>query len=178
MGGMLGCLPMLLQMPIWIALFTGLNSTVELRHAAFLPVWITDLAAPDRLIVFGRSVWLIGDSFNFLPLLVTAAMFMQMQLNPSTSAAAPSEQQAQQQKMMKYMMPVMMLVFFYKAPSGLNLYIMASTTVGALEQYILRRHIRQQDELAAAAETVVSSASLRPRGNKPKKPKSPFQIKH
>ncbi|MDP7636299.1 MAG: YidC/Oxa1 family insertase periplasmic-domain containing protein, partial [Phycisphaerae bacterium] len=44
---LLGCLPMLLQMPIWIALFTGLNAAVELRHAAFLPVWITDLTGPD-----------------------------------------------------------------------------------------------------------------------------------
>ncbi|MDP6047469.1 MAG: YidC/Oxa1 family insertase periplasmic-domain containing protein, partial [Phycisphaerae bacterium] len=55
MSSMVGCLPMMLQMPIWIALWTGLNAAVELRHAALLPFWITDLAAPDALFAFGTE---------------------------------------------------------------------------------------------------------------------------
>ncbi|MCD6303665.1 MAG: membrane protein insertase YidC, partial [Planctomycetes bacterium] len=82
---LLGCLPMLLQMPIWISLWGSLNAAVELRHAAFLPVWITDLAAPDALVRWSGAISLplVGGlmgplrSFNLLPLLLTVAMFLQ-----------------------------------------------------------------------------------------------------
>lgn len=168
MTGMLGCLPMMLQMPIWIALFSGLNTSVNLRNAALLPFWLTDLAAPDQLITWPESIWLIGNSFNLLPILLCVAMFLQTKTNPSMGAAS-SPEQAQQQKMMKYMMPIMMLFFFYKTPSGLTLYIMASTTIGVIEQMVIRKHIRERDELLAAAETVVEVSGGGMRGSRPKK---------
>lgn len=177
MGGMLGCLPMLLQMPIWIALFSGLNSSVELRHAAFLPVWITDLSVPDQLLSFGSPLPWIGEYFNLLPLLLAASMYMQSKLNPSMSGSTASmtPEQEQQQKMMRVMMPAMMLLFFYKMPSGLNLYIMASTTVGVVEQYYIRKHIREQDELeGSGGEMTVKAPGKGSRSNRPKKPKGPF----
>ncbi|KKL10935.1 hypothetical protein LCGC14_2550850, partial [marine sediment metagenome] len=96
---MLGCLPMVLQMPIWIALWTGLQASVELRHAAFLPVWITDLAAPDALIDFGKVLFvfpMVGpiSSFNLLPLLLAVAMFLQQKYSPQAAAptATPEKQ--------------------------------------------------------------------------------------
>jgi YidC/Oxa1 family membrane protein insertase len=176
---MLGCLPMLLQMPIWIALWTGIQAAVELRHAAFLPVWITDLAAPDALVSFSGSVevpllgGLIGPiaSLNLLPLLLTVAFFLQQKFSP-TSAAAGTDQQAATQKQMMYMMPAMMLLFFYNAPSGLTLYIMTSSAVGVVEQYFIRRHLQHREVEQQATETLVRT---RLRGKRKKKSKPFFR---
>jgi YidC/Oxa1 family membrane protein insertase len=174
---LLGCLPMLLQMPIWIALWTSVQASVELRHAAFLPVWIIDLAAPDRLFSWGTPVPFIGTDLNLLPILLAVAMFLQTKLNPQMGQVAATEQQQQQQKMMRYMMPAMMLLIFYAMPSGLTLYIMASTSAGVAEQYVIRRHIRAKEATAAAKETTVAVPGKPPRKARPKKPKGPTWIK-
>lgn len=177
----LGCLPMFFQIPIWVALWTAVRVSVELRHAAFLPIWLTDLSTPDRLISFGTDLMLIGESFNLLPILLGVAMYLQMKLSPQMAGGAGAtttpEQQAQQ-KMMQLMMPGMMLLFFYKAPSGLTLYIMASTFVGVIESKIIRKHIRQKEAAEAAAETVVQGPGKGARSARPKKPKGPFWHKH
>jgi YidC/Oxa1 family membrane protein insertase len=167
-----------------VALWTGINASVELRHAAFLPVWITDLAAPDRMIEFGQAftIPLIGNltgpitSLNLLPLLLGVAMYLQTKLNPQMATASTPEQ-ASQQKMMKFMMPAMMLVFFYNAPSGLTLYIMTSMFAGAAEQWVIRKHIRERQEAEDAAETRVNVPGKHFRGQRPKKPKGPFKVK-
>ena len=188
-GGILGCLPMMLQMPIWIALFTGLNALVDLRHAAFLPVWITDLAGPDALIRWSDPIripllsgmW--GDvySFNLLPILLCVAFFLQTKFNPQMSgqpAVAASPEQQTQKKLMQYMMPGMMLLFFYQAPSGLTMYIMTSTFVGLIEQYVIRKHIREKEALEEAMETTIKAPGKRSRNTRAKKPKGPFWVKH
>jgi len=175
---LMGCLPMFLQMPIWIALYTGLNAAVELRHASFLPFWITDLAAPDALFTWSNPLPLIGASFNLLPVLLAIAMFVQQKFSPQSAQAAASPQAQQQQKMMKYLFPGMMVVFFYKAPSGLTLYIMASTFAGVLDQYFVRKYICQKEAAEAAAQTTVRVPGKAPRGNRPKKPKGPLWFKH
>ena len=180
----LGCLPMLLQLPILIALWTSINASVELRHAAFLPVWITDLAAPDAIVSFSRAlhVPLIGNmigpitGINLLPILLSVAMYLQTKLNPQMAGASTSPEQASTQKMMRYMMPGMMLLFFYNASSGLNLYFMASTFAGVAEQYVIRKHIREKEAAEAAVETRVAIPGKRFRGQKPKKPKGPFRF--
>ncbi|MGB2820524.1 MAG: membrane protein insertase YidC, partial [Phycisphaerae bacterium] len=188
---LLGCLPMFLQMPIWISLWGSLNAAVELRHAPFLPAWITDLAGPDALVSWETPILLplVGGmvgalrSFNLLPILLTVAMFLQMKFSPQVSqptAAATPEQEKQQQtqkRMMQIMMPVMMLLFFYNAASGLTLYIMTSTFAGVGEQYIIRRHIQAREAAEAAAVTTVKVPGKAPRGSRPKKPKGPFFIK-
>jgi len=170
MSGMMGCLPMMLQMPIWIALYSGLNAAVELRHAAFLPVWITDLAAPDALFAFGTDIWLIGKTFNLLPILVGIAMFFQSKLNPATATATTPEQETQQ-KMMRYMMPAMMLVIFYNMPSGLSLYVMTSMSVGVIEQILIRKHIREKEAAEAASVTTIKVGGKGFRESRPKKSK-------
>ena len=181
-GVFMGCLPMLLQLPIWMALYGGLQADAELRHAAFLPVWITDLAGPDAIIRFDRAVQvpLVGAvaSLNLLPLLLTVAMYLQTKLTPTPSAPATTPEQEMQQKMqkrmMQIMMPVMMLLFFYNAPSGLNLYIMTSTFSSVFEQMIIRKHIRERDAKAAATATEVIVPTKTPRDKRAKKPKGPF----
>ena len=174
-GQLMGCLPMLLQMPIWISLFSGLSSEVTLRHASFLPFWITDLSAPDALASWGADLWLIGPSFNLLPILLGIAMYYQSKLNPSMNAAGQTPEQQQQQKMMKILMPVMMLFFFYKMPSGLTLYIMSSTIIGAIEQKRIRKYIKEHQEILEKEEAekgvVVAAPGKASRDARPKKAK-------
>jgi YidC/Oxa1 family membrane protein insertase len=182
-GPLLGCLPMLLQMPIWIALWSALSTAVELRHAPFLPVWLTDLAAPDAVLNFAPfSIPLISGftgpihSLNVLPLLLTLAMYFQTKLNPA-SAGPTTPEQAMQQKMMRVMMPGMMLLFFYNQASGLTLYVMVSTAAGVVEQMVIKKHIQQREAQAAQVETRVSAPGKGFRGSRPKKPKGPFWFK-
>lgn len=110
-----GCLPMLIQIPVFIALFAVLRSAIELRYSSFL--WIRDLSEPENL--FAGMIPIVG-SLNILPLLMSATMMWQQKLTTGSSAATPEQQQ--QQKMMAVMMPIMMLFFFYSMPSGLVLY--------------------------------------------------------
>jgi len=179
-GMLLGCLPMFLQMPIWFALYTAVDTNVAMRHQGLFPPswhWITDLTAPDRLIPFtwfhlsGFHIPLVGfvDAVNLLPILLCIAMVLQMKLSPQMQMTQANPQQAAQQKMMMWMMPIMMLVFLYTGPSGLNLYIMASTFGGVIEQHYIRKHIKQQQELEAQGVVAVTAKI----GAKfePKKPK-------
>ncbi|MHB0946040.1 MAG: membrane protein insertase YidC [Sedimentisphaerales bacterium] len=176
----LGCLPMLLQMPIWIALYSAIYAGIEFRGAAFLPFWITDLSSSDAIFMLPAATAkipligsFIGTSFNLLPLLLGIAMFAQQKLTPS-SAPSSNPQAAQQQKMMLWMMPIMMIMFLYRAPSGLNLYIMASTTAGVVEQYVIRKHIREKE--AAEQSTLVPTTSKLGGKLKKKKPKPPIKF--
>lgn len=112
-----GCLPMLIQMPIYIALYSMLGNSVELYRSAFVG-WIHDLTAPDPYFV--------------LPLLTGALMFAQQKLSP-----APPDPQ---QKMMGYMMPVMFTAISLFLPSGLTIYILTNTLLTMLQQWWMNRH--------------------------------------
>jgi len=111
-----GCLPLLLQMPIFFALYQALIRSVALRGAHFL--WIKDLSAPDQIFVFKNSIPLIGNQVNILPILMAIGMFVQQKI----SAVKASGEAAQQQKLMSIIMPIMFGVIFYQMPSGLVLY--------------------------------------------------------
>lgn len=168
-------LPMFAQMPIWIALYGAIYASIELRGAAFLPFWITDLSAPDALVRFATvTIPLLGwkvESLNLLPLLMGVAFYLQQKLTPTQAAAPADSQAAQQQKMMMIMMPILFPLMLYNAPSGLNLYIMASTFAGVVEQYVIKKHIREKEEQAAAGMVAVTSKT----GGKVKKKKpKPF----
>lgn len=180
-----GCLPMALQMPIWIALYTAVDANVALRHEGLLPAswhWLTDLSAPDRLIpfsVFGVnepvSIPLLSnfmgslDAINLLPVLLAVVMFLQQKLSPQKAMAQSNPQAAQQQKMMLIMMPAMMFLFLYNAPSALNLYIMASISAGILEQKRIRKHLKEKEE-KEQTDTIVSTKKIKGK-SAPKKPK-------
>jgi len=172
----MGMLPMFVQMPIWIALWSAIYTSIDLRGAPFLPVWITDLSAPDALIRFPAiPIPLLGwtiESLNLLPILMGVAFYLQQKLMPTQqSAAATNPQMAQQQKMMSIMLPLMMPLMLYKAPSGVNLYIMASTFAGVMEQYVIKKHIREKEEQESKG--LISATSKTGGKAKKKKPK-PF----
>ncbi len=168
-------LPMFVQMPIWIALWSAVYASIDLRGAAFLPFWITDLSAPDALVRFSTiTLPLLGwkiESLNLLPILMGVAFYLQQKLMPSQASAAANAQVAQQQKIMMIMLPLMFPLMLYKAPSGVNLYIMASTFAGVFEQYVIRKHIRGKEEEEAKGLVAVTSKT----GGKVKKKKpKPF----
>lgn len=158
-GMISSCAPMFLQMPIWIALYTSLNFNIEMRHEAFV-FWIRDLTAPDMLIQFDAPVQvpLMGpvSGFNLLPILVGVFMFVQQKMmpKPKPPPGPPSpqaEQAAQMQKIMPYMSLVMSLIF-YNMPSGLNLYIGASSLFGTIEQWRIRKHLEHLKKQPSPAE--------------------------
>jgi YidC/Oxa1 family membrane protein insertase len=172
-----GMLPMLLQMPIWVALYSAIDVSISLRGAKFLPVWITDLSAPDALFSFPLvTLPLLGwrvSSFNLLPILMGVAFYLQQRLTPQQTNTAANPQLAQQQKMMAVMTTVLFPLMLYSAPSGLNLYIMASTFAGAIEMYVIKKHIEQQEQTASVG--LVSATSKTGGKVKKKKPKPFFK---
>jgi len=172
-AAIMGMLPTLVQMPIWIALYSAIYASIDLRGAGFLPFWITDLSAPDALFRFKAvTLPLFGklDSFNLLPILMGVAFYLQQKLMPSQQAAATPEA-AQQQKMMMLMMPLMFPVMLYTSPSGLNLYIMTSVFGGVIEQYVIKKHIQEKEQAKEQGLVAVTSKT----GGKIKKPKpKPF----
>ncbi|MCF7972206.1 MAG: membrane protein insertase YidC [Phycisphaerae bacterium] len=167
----MGFLPMLIQMPVWISLWSAINASVDLRGAKFLPFWITDLSMPDALFYFPQiTIPLVGwtlDSFNLLPVLMGVAFYLQQKLMPTQANAAANPQMAQQQKMMAIMMPIMFPLMLYKMPSGVNLYIMTSTALGVLEQHVIRKHIKEKEALEGRGLVAVTSKT----GGKVKKKK-------
>ncbi len=121
-----GCLPSLIQMPIWIALYSTLNYAVELYRSPFL-LHIRDLTAKDP--------------FYITPLLMGGVMFAQMRMSP----ASPD---SQQQAMMSVMMPIMITAFSLVLPSGLALYMLTSYLIGILQQLYVNHVDRKAGAVA------------------------------
>ena len=126
-----GCLPALIQLPIFVGLWQALNTSFPLRHESFL--WIRDLAAPDMMFHFPVEIPFLGNWFNLLPFLVVGLMLIQTKL----FAPPPTTPEAEmQQKMMKYMM-IFMGFMFYKVPSGLGIYFITSSLWAIGERLLL-----------------------------------------
>ena len=123
-----GCLPLLLQMPIFFALYQALIRSVALRGAHFL--WINDLSSPDKLFTLKNSIPILGNQVNILPILMAIGMFVQQKI----STVKATGEAAQQQKMMSIIMPVMFGVIFYQMPSGLVLYWFVNSTLMLIYQ--------------------------------------------
>ncbi len=152
-----GCLPIFLQLPIFIGLYKGLSLATELRQAPLIPgfYWCSDLSAPDRLFrwdgfmpdfLAGPTGWL-GPYFNLLPI-ITIVLFLVQQkmfMPPPTD-----DQQRMQQKVMTYMM-IFMGFLFFKVPSGLCIYFIASSLWGIAERKLLPKISHETEETPAAA---------------------------
>jgi len=125
-----GCMPMVVQMPIFFALYAVLRSNIELRYAPFFG-WIDNLAAPDVLFTMPFALPFLGTHFSLLPLLMGAAMIWQTKMGSPMSMSGPA---AQQQMVMKWVMPIMFIFIFYKMPSGLVLYWLINTVMSVWQQ--------------------------------------------
>lgn len=124
-----GCLPMALQMPVFIGLYSALSNAIELRHAPFV-AWINDLSAPDRLGTLALP-FIEPAGFPVLTLLMGVSMFAQQWMTPS--AGDP-----QQQRIMM-IMPVMFTFMFINFPSGLTLYWLVNNVLTIAQQYAMMR---------------------------------------
>ena len=111
-----GCLPMLLQLPVFIALYSVLGQSIELYRAPFF-LWITDLS--------------VHDKFFVLPVLMGITMYVQQKITPNTMDPA-------QAKVLQFM-PIIFTAFMLFLPSGLTLYIFVSTLFGIIQQYVFMR---------------------------------------
>jgi YidC/Oxa1 family membrane protein insertase len=111
---MAGCLPLLVQMPVFIALYQALSHTIALRNAPFF-LWINDLSQPDALFSLPFSLPALGNEFNVLPILMGASMWVQTKITPAANIGG-------QMALMNTLMPVIFLFMFYQMPSGLVLY--------------------------------------------------------
>jgi len=146
-----GCLPMLIQLPIFFGFYRMIQSAIELRGESFL--WVADLSRPDTL--FRVLPATLDLPFNLLPLLMGATMLWQARLTPASPGMDPM-----QQKMMKYM-PLMFLFILYNFSAGLTLYWTIQNLLS-----ILQMKLTKSTALASAA-PVVSSKSLAPTKKKP-----------
>jgi len=113
-----GCLPMVLQMPIWFALYRMLSNSVELYQAAFIPGWIDDLSSKDP--------------YYILPVLLGVGTYLQQKITPSTMDSA-------QAKFMLYFMPIFLTFIMIALPSGLTLYIFVSSVLSILHQIYMNK---------------------------------------
>jgi YidC/Oxa1 family membrane protein insertase len=139
-----GCLPLLFQMPVFIALFSVLRNTIELRGAPFV-LWINDLSSPDVLFDHGVNLPFLGSELHLLPLLMGVAMYVQSKTGGGSPTGGPAAGAAGQQKMMQTMMPIMFTVLFYGMPSGLVLYWLVNNIFSIVQQYIVHRQIESED---------------------------------
>ncbi len=131
-----GCLPMLLQFPVFIALFRALRTSFELRQRSFL--WIDDLSQPDALATLPFSLPIIGNGLNLLPLLWMGSMVLSQSLMPRPKTVDP--QQKQQQMMTKFF-PLLFGVMLYNFPAGLFLYFVTMSFLSIFEQRFIRRRL-------------------------------------
>ena len=132
-----GCLPLVLQMPVFIALFNVLQKTIELRRAEFI-FWINDLSAPDQIATLPFSLPFIGSAVSLLPILMGIAMFVQQKMTTSDP----------KQAMMTYLLPIVFTIMFFKFPSGLVLYWLVNNVLTIAHQYYLTRSDRMEQQQA------------------------------
>jgi len=120
-----GCIPLLLQFPIMIALFNVFRSTIELRQAGFI-FWIKDLSAPDTIITLPFSIPVYGQNVNVLPILMVLSQILQQKMSGTSGN--------QQQKVMMYVMTIVFFFLFNQFPSGLNLYYTLFNVLSIVQQ--------------------------------------------
>ena len=138
---MSSCLPMLIQIPVFIALFNVLRSAVELRYAPFL--WIADLSEPEGLF----ASWFPFGGLNLLPILMAVTTALQSYFTPSAG-------DKKQQQMMMIMMPAMMLVMFYSFPAALSLYWFLSNLFSIVQMYLIRRATAKEQGAVITPEVI------------------------
>jgi YidC/Oxa1 family membrane protein insertase len=129
-----GCFPMLLQMPVFIALFNVLRTTIELRQAPFM-LWMDDLSSPDVIATMPFSLPFIGNDLSLLPILMGVAMFVQQKMQSTDPKQAA----------LTYMMPIFFTFLFFRFPSGLVLYWLVNNLLTIGHQYLISRAERSQE---------------------------------
>ena len=143
-----GCLPMLLQFPILIAMYGLLNKHFELRGAMFIAGWIPDLSVPETIFTLGFNLPLLGNEIHLLPILYTVSMIFSMKYTQSSQ-----NQSAGQGKglmwFMTYGMPILFFFILYSAPSGLLLYWSTQNLLSMIQQFYTNHKLKTNPDALA-----------------------------
>ena len=159
-----GCLPVLIQMPIWIAMFNFVPNAIQLRGESFL--WINDLSTYDPIIEWDKNIWLIGDHLSLTCILFCVANVLYSIMSMRQQRDQLVGQQAEQMKMMQWMMYIMPVMFFFifnDYSAGLNFYYFISLFFSAAIMWILRKTTNDEKLLA------ILEARYKENQNNPKK---------
>ena len=159
-----GCLPMLIQMPIWIAMFNFVPNAIQLRRQSFL--WIDDLSTYDPIIEWQTNIWGIGDHLSLTCILFCVAQILYSYMTMRQQKDQMVGAQAEQMKMMQWMMYLMPLMFFFMFndySSGLNFYYFISLFFSAAIMWTLRKTTNDEKLLA------ILEAKYRENKNNPNK---------
>ena len=144
-----GCLPMLIQFPIWMAMFFFVPNAIQLRRESFL--WIDDLSTYDPIIEWGTQIWGIGDHLSLTCILFCVSNVLYSYMTMRQQKDQMVGQQAEQMKMMQwmmYLMPVMFFFMFNDYSSGLNFYYFISLFFSAAIMWVLRKTTNDEKLLA------------------------------
>ncbi len=144
-----GCLPMLLQFPILIAMYGLLNKHFELRGAMFIPGWIPDLSVPETIFTLGFNLPLLGNEIHLLPILYTVSMIFSMKYTQSSQ----NQSNGQGKGMMwffTYGMPILFFFILYSAPSGLLLYWSVQNMLSMGQQLYTNHKLKKNPDAFAA----------------------------
>ena len=159
-----GCLPTLIQMPIWLAMLNFIPNAIQLRRQSFL--WIDDLSTYDPIIEWGSNLWLIGDHLSLTCILFTIANVLYTWMTMLQQRDQMMGQQAEQMKMMQWMMYLTPLIFFFflnDYSSGLNFYYFISLFFNVVIMWFLRKTTNDEKLLA------ILEARYKENENKPPK---------
>ena len=159
-----GCLPMLIQFPIWMAMFFFVPNAIQLRRESFL--WMDDLSTYDPIIEWGTNIWGIGDHLSLTCVLFCVSNVLYSIMTMRQQKDQMVGQQAEQMKMMQWMMYLMPLMFFFMFndySSGLNFYYFASLFFSSIIMFVLRKTTNDEKLLA------ILEARYRENKNNPKK---------
>jgi|TARA_B110000037_G_scaffold27593_1_gene32597 YidC/Oxa1 family membrane protein insertase len=165
-----GCIPAVLQMPVFFALFRFFPSNIDLRQQSFL--WADDLSSYDNVINLGFNIPFYGSHISLFPILASIAIFFYMKMNQSQQANMQAPQQEgmpDMQKMMKmmiYLSPVMMLIFFNQYASSLSLYYFVSNLLTIVIMLVIKNYVIDEEKIHALIEE---------NKKKPEKKKSGFR---
>ena len=158
-----GCLPMLIQMPVFIALFNFVPNAIALRQESFL--WAHDLSSFDAIISWDTYIWPIGDHLSLFCLLFCVTQILNTyytsKMQPSMGGSPEMEQQQKMMRWMMYIMPVMFFFMFNEYSSGLNFYYFVSTLSSVFIFIYLRKAIKE-DELLKKMEAYAESNKNNP----------------
>ena len=141
-----GCLPMLLQLPIFFAMYNLFNSHFELRGAMFIPGWIPDLSRPESIFDFPNdfALPLLGwTAIRLLPFIYVGSQMLYGKV-----VQVPTQQGSAQMKMMLYVMPIVFFFILYDVPSGLLLYWIMSNLLTLVQQVVLNKYMARKKALA------------------------------
>ena len=159
-----GCLPMLIQMPIWLAMFFFVPNAIQLRGQSFL--WMSDLSTYDPIVEWGKNIWGIGDHLSLTCILFCGAQLLYTWFSMQQQKDQMVGQQAEQMKVMQWMMYIMPLMFFFifnDYSSGLNFYYFVSLFMSAAIMWTLRKTTDDAKLLA------ILEANYQANKNNPKK---------